>query len=272
MLFASIAWLWLFAAFAFAGPYDIVVVRPGGPSQSEQAQEQIDRLAKELGKKAQWAGMASGRYFNDEAQALEFIRLNKPGFLLGSLGFYLKHSQALGLTMTNQAVIKGPTKSQYYIVAKKGTLAAIVQLEGKTLAGVHLEEPEFVERIVLDRALVFGKQVTINPMRSLRALKRLDQGQVDAVILDQKEYDSLGSLPMGAAVEMIFVSKPIENGGFMAIRKNASPADIQSFTQAAQDFCSFKDSGEICTDFDIQSFKPVTDGLFATVHNQYKGN
>ena len=257
---------------AWAGPHDIVVVRPSGPSASEQAQAQIDRLTKQIAAKAGWnAAGASGRYFTSEDEAVAYIKAKRPGFVLGSLGFYLKYRDALGITMVNQAVVKGSTKSQYYVVAKKGTLQTLDELSGKTLGGVHLDEPQFVERNVFDGKLTFGDQVKIQPMRSLRALRRLDKGELDAVILDQKEKDSLAALTMGAGFELIFASRPISNGGFMTITANASAKDVQVFTQAAKDFCTYDEGKEICKDFDIQEFRPASDGLFAAERAKFKG-
>lgn len=257
---------------ALAGPHDLVVVRPGGPSASEQALAQIDRLAKQLAEKAGWdKTTAKGSYFTDEAEGLKYIKANKPGFILGSMGFYLKYRDELGLTIINQAILAGSLESKYYVVSKKGGPASLADLKGKTFAGTHLEEPEFVERILLERALAFDKDVTIKTMRSLRALKKLAKGEVDAVILDQKEYDGIAQLPFAGDLQTIFTSKPVPNNGFMSVKGNATAADKAAFLKSATNFCSYEDAKGICEDFDIQGFKPAKDGSFSGLRNLYKG-
>lgn len=259
-------------SLAHAGARDLVVIRPGGPSPSDEAQKQIDNLAKQLAKKAGWdEGATTGRYFNDESEGLAYIKQTKPGFVLGTLGFYLKHKDSLGLRVINQGIVHGKTESQFYLVAREGTLKSLADLKGKTLAGTHLQEPEFIERIVLNHALTFGTDVKVQAMPSLRALRKCNKGEVDAVILDEKEMESLSDLPFGSQLEPFFASKPLPNTGFMAIQNGPSAADIKSFAAATAAFCSFEDGKTICKDFDIQGFKPVNDSFYEKIRTQYKG-
>jgi len=255
---------------AQAGPHDIVVIRPGGPSPSEQAQQQIDRLTKELARKSGWDSVGVvGRYFTDEKEALAYIKANKPGFVLSSLGFYLKYGKPLGLKVINQAILNGKTESKYYVVVKKGAYKSIDELAGKTMAGAHLQEPEFVERIVFENRMIFGVDVNILPERALRSLRKLTKGKVDAVILDQKEYNSLGELDFAKELELIFSSAPIPNNGFAVISANINPADIKAFEKAAANFCRYSDAKTICEDFDIQGFSPVNQSVFSKYKTMY---
>ena len=55
-----------------AGSRDLVVVRPGGPNPSEEAQVQVARLMSEMAVRAGWKpGSTTAYYFNREAEALE---------------------------------------------------------------------------------------------------------------------------------------------------------------------------------------------------------
>lgn len=259
--------IFIFSALAIAGSYDIVVVRPGGPTASEQAQQQIDRLTKQIAEKAGWSSVGVvGRYFTDDSKALSYITANKPGFVLGSLGFYLKYRDKLGLRIINQATIGGKTTSKYYIVARKGTVPNLEGLKGKVLAGTHLEEPEFVQRVVFENQVMFGTEVKVLPGRTIRSLRKLTMGKVDAVILDEKEYSSLGELDFAPELELIFTSKDIPNNGFAVITKNVTKSQIAAFEKAASDFCQHSDAKTICEDFNIQGFTPVKDSAY----NQFR--
>lgn len=259
---------------AFAGPHDIVIVQSGGPSASEQAQQQIDRLAKQIASTAGWdINSVSGKYFDSNEEAAQYIQKNKPGFVLGDLGFYLQFRDQLSLKVFNQATLRGKNEIIYYVVALKGTLKSLADLKGKTLLGAHLENPKFIERIVFDGAISLESDVKAEKQRSLRALRKLKKGEADAVLLDEKEHASLstGGLPFQIEVDTIFTSRPVPNNGFMTVGKTATAEDIKSFAEAAKNFCNYQDAKEICKDFDIQGFKPIDDGFFSKIRNQYKG-
>lgn len=258
-----------FASSAFAGPYDIVVIRSGGPSPSQQAQEQIQRLVGQIAKNAGWPHSAKGVYFNDEAKGLAYIQSEKPGFVLSSPGFYLKHKVELKLTLLNEAVVSGASTITYFVVVKNQTATDLEGLKGKTLAGVHLEEPEFIQSVVFENRIVLGSDVKISVMRSLRALKKLDSGNVNAVILDRKEYDSMKSLPFADSLSTIFTSGKIPNTGFMTIGSNSSVNNATALKKAVNGFCDLEGGKEICTDFDIGGFVPVDSVAIKKLEAQY---
>jgi ABC transporter, phosphonate, periplasmic substrate-binding protein len=260
----------LAAGFAAAEPYQMVVVNPGGPSPSEQAQQQVDRMAKEVGVAAGWPESAtSASYFNDSAAALAFIQQSKPGFVLGTPGFYLKYRKELKLSLFCQALLSGASEGQYFVVAKKDSFAALADLKGKTLAGTHLNEPEFVQRVVFEGKL--DPEVKTKSMRSLRALRRLTKGEVDAVLLDAKEHAGMGTLEFAKSLVTIYQSKPIPNAGFMVVSGNVAPQQVKALAKALGGFCEMSSGTEICRDFDISGFKPATDATLSGIVKLYEG-
>lgn len=264
----------LIAGSVYAGPHDIVVVQSGGPSASEQAQQQIDRLAKQIAATAGWdVNTVSGKYFDNNMEAAEYVKKNKPAFVLGDLGFYLEFRDQLDLKVFNQATLRGKNDVTFYVVAQKNSFKSLDDLKGKTLCGTHLENPKYIERIVFEGAISLGDDVKVTKQRSLRSLRKLAKGEADAVLLDEKEHSSLksGGLPFEADFVTIFTSKPVPNNGFMTVGNTASSEDIKAFTEAAKNFCEYQDAKEICKDFDIQGFKPINDSFFSEIRNQYKG-
>jgi hypothetical protein len=256
---AALAVTLLAPCASFAGPHDLVVIRPGGPLDSDEAQQNVGNLLKQIAKAAGWAPeSASSKYFNNAAKVLKHIKAKKPGFLFTTPGFYLKYRKKLSLVPVNKISIAGSTQSSYRIVAVKGTAASLADLKGKILAGSTLAEQEFVQKIILEGALKLGTDVTAKPMSGLPALKALHAGEVNAVVLDGQEYQSLPGLPYASEFETIYTSKPITNTGILAIGKNTDDASIKALLEATKTFCSTAEGKDICATFQISGFEPAS--------------
>jgi ABC-type phosphate/phosphonate transport system substrate-binding protein len=258
-LLATLAVILLAPLASFAGPHDMVVVRPGGPLDSDEAQQNVGKLLKQIAQAAGWAPeSSSAKYFNVSAKALKHIKAKKPGFIFTTPGFYLKYRKKLALVPVNKISISGSTQSSYRVVVKKGTIAALADLKGRTLAGSTLADQEFVQKIVLEGALKLDKDVTVKAMSGLSALKALNAGEVAAVVLDGQEYQSLPGLSFASEIETLYTSKPVTNTGIMAIGKNTDDASIKALLGATKDFCSTTDGKDICATFQITGFEPAS--------------
>ena len=189
---------------------------------------------------------------------MQYIQATKPGFVLITPGFYLKHRIKLNLTPVNKISLAGSTTSSFSVVAKKGTLSALADLKNKTVAGSSLSEPEFVQKIVFEGTLKLGTDVKAKQMSGLPALKALRSGEVDAVVLDAQEYQSLPALPFASEFATIFTSKPITNTGIMAAGKHTDNASIKALVQATKEFCATADGKNVCTTFQITGFEPAS--------------
>jgi ABC-type amino acid transport substrate-binding protein len=256
----------LFATTAAAGKYDLVVIYPGGVSASDEARTQVGQLLTQLAKMAGWpAGVGTAQYFNKEDEGLQYIQSKKPGFILTTPGFYLKHRAKLGLTPVNKISMNNSTSANYYVIAKKSTLTSLADLAGKTLAGSSLAEADFISRVILENKLVFGKDVTAKPMGGLAALRALRAGTVNAVVLDAKEYKSLPGLPYANEFVTIFTSKPIPTTGIMAIGANTGQAEIKALAAASKNFCATPEGKNVCTTFEITGFEPATANDYASL-------
>jgi len=262
--FLSILLLSSFAGPAFAGAHDLVVIRPGGPTASDEAQGQVTSLIKQIARQAGWtAESATARYFNKEDEGVQYLSSNKPGFALITPGIYLKYRQKFGLTPINKIIMSNSATIRYHIVARKGTAKSLADLKGKILAGAHLAEPEYVQKVVLENALILGKDVTIKAVSGLSALRSLKSGEVFAVLLDDKELASLPSLPFANQFETIFSCRPITNTGIMLVGKNAGAADVEALARACRNFCASAEGKAVCDTFEINGFEPTTPDAYA---------
>lgn len=251
------------SAAAAAESRDLVVVRPGGPNPSEEAQAQVARLMEEMAVRAGWkSGSTAAYYFNREAEALAHIAANRPSFLLTTPGFYLSHREGLGLEPISQILIEGRDTHQFYIVARKDSVQSLTDLTGGTLLGSPLAEPFFVETIVLGGQLDLGESIDARYSRALGSLRKLSGGEVDAVILDATEYSGLPSLPFADSLETVFTSREIPNTGIFYLEGGASTAEIDAIRRASLDFCASEEGAAICETYGITGFQPAPDDVF----------
>jgi len=252
------------AATASAGPRDLVVVRPGGPTASEEAGEQVTRLIREIAVRAGWPpDSVNAYYFNRAEDGLAHIAANRPGFILTTPGLFLAQRDDLGLDPLNQVMLDGQATHRYHVVARKeGGPASLDGLKGKTMAGAPLAEPDFIERVVFGGQFTFGEDLTATQGRALSSLRKLSRGDLDAVILDDTEHDGLATLPFADQLATIWSSPPLPNTGIFAVRGTADPADAKALLAATAEFCSGEEGSAICETYGITGFRPVADGLF----------
>jgi hypothetical protein len=261
--FLPLCWLLSATTLWANGQRDLVVVRPGGPTPSEEATSQVSRLIVEIAKRAGWdPESVQASYFNRADDALAHIEQNTPGFLLASPGFFLEQKTALGLRPINQILINGQDTHRYYIMVRKDTLSDLEDLRGNTLAGAVLAEPEFVERVVLEGRFTFGTDLTAEFRRALSALRNLHRGKLDAVILDEMEYAGLTHLPFADELTTLFTSAALPNTGIFELTGVAVETDSQALVEATKDFCSMGEGAAICETYGITGFKPVPQELF----------
>ena len=251
------------AATVLAGGHDLVVVRPGGPNPSEEAQVQVSRLIAEIGARAGWEpGSSAAYYFNRAEDALAHIARDRPAFLLTTPGFFLSHGESLGLQPINQILIDGEDTHRFFVVARKGTLESLDDLAGGTLMGSPLAEPDFVERIVFQGKLDLGSDVSAEYGRALSSLRRLSRGEVSAVILDATEYSGLPGLPFADSIETVFSSRRLPNTGIFSLAGTADAAAVDALSQASRNFCAEGEGASICETYRISGFQTAPDGVF----------
>jgi hypothetical protein len=220
-------------------------------------------LIEEIARRAGWdASSVEATYFNRAADATAHIKKEPPGFLLASPGFYLEQREDLNLKPVNQILINNEDTHRYYILVRRDTLDDVNDLRGKTLAGAVLAESEFVARVVLEGRFDFGTDLKAEYQRALSALRKLRQGELDAVMLDELEYAGLEHLPFADELTTLFTSKPLPNTGVFALNGVAVDADAEALAEATEDLCSTGEGAAICETYGITGFKRAQPDLF----------
>jgi ABC-type amino acid transport substrate-binding protein len=195
-----------------------------------------------------------------------------PKFAITSLGLFLELRATHHLIPLIQPKIKGQTSEKYRIIVQKDKFKTLEELKGKTLGGTMLEEEAFVGRIVLagkyDPASFFSLKPT---NQAIRALRSLDKGELDAVIVNEQQYAGLASLTMQSPVEAIFTSEEIPLMGVVADTTRATPEERARFAKALEGMCADAEGKKLCDLFGIDSFAAVDPAVFAPMVRLWSG-
>lgn len=167
-----------------------VIVQPGYAGSSRDAESFVSSLNEHLAEKVALKNL-QGEYFNEPQKGLDAIARVAPAFGIVSLGFYLEHRQALGLSLLLQA----RPRDNWVLVVRPGEGIDARSLKGKAVAGGPLHELKFLERVAFagkaDPKSWDGKPV-LQVSRALRDL--VNKKTLAAVVLTGRDYRALSAL------------------------------------------------------------------------------
>ena len=247
-----------------ADPKPIVVCYPGGPVKADEANNALGSMLRVVEKVGRWPSNNFTSLFTAKAgECKKFLAENKPTFIILSLGLYLELRNQYHLIPIVQPKIKGLSNERYRILVKKDTFKSLDDLKGKTLGGTVLEEPQFLQRIVFTGAIDPTTYFVPKPSpQALRSLRALAQGGIDAMIVNEQQFSSLGSLPFAKDLEPIFTSEPIPLIGLVANEQQSTPEDRARLTKALEKMCTDDEGKKLCDMFGVESFNTVDKATF----------
>jgi len=257
--------LLVIAAAAHAGGHDLAVIHPGGVPASQDEQDNANKLILQIAQISGWIeDSGKAMYFTDEAKGLNYIKSDKPAFVLTTPGFYLQHRDELNLKPIDTILVDHKSATRFYVMVKKGSASSLDALAGKTLAGEPLAELRYIEKVVLKGKVDFSKS-KIKPMPFFKALKALKDGAAAAIVVDEKQHKSLAGLSFASQFETLFSSDPVPVMSIMAVGENASQGDVKDLRKACENFCSTEEGRDVCLIYGITGFAPVTDADYKAV-------
>lgn len=197
-----------------------------------------------------------------------------PKFAITSLGIYLELRDQHNLVPIAQPKINGNTSERYRVMVQKGKYKSLDELKGKTLGGTALEEPSFIGKIVFagkyDPASFF---VLKSSNQAIRALRALDKGELDSVILNEQQFGGLASLHMQTPLEAIFTSEEIPLMGVVANSATTTAEERARFSKALEGMCPDTEGKKLCELFGVESFATVDAATFEPMIKLWsKGN
>jgi len=189
----------------------IVLCAPGYPGTTVQAQPTMDLFAGAVGKALQApAGTLAAIYFENEAGGVE--RLAQPTSVVAvvPLPFMLKHADDLKLEPRLVVVQETGADETWSLVAARGRLRDVSSLTGWEVTGPPGYAPPFVRGTAFGDWGTFPDSARITFATAiLSVLRRSAGGERVAVVLDEAQVKALGTLPFGAALEVVARSRPL---------------------------------------------------------------
>ncbi len=252
---------------------NFAVIFLGGPDTGAEGEKIITQFMSSLTK---LTGMKKdsiqGKYFNKIDDAKTSIRQNKNSYIMGSIGFYLANRKAMNLEPLAAVNIDGNDREEYYLIVKKGSYKSLAQLKGKILAGnVLYEDKKFINNLIFEKKIDIAKHFKLQPSnRPLSAVRKLDSGQYDAVLLNHMQYSSLKNLDIFKKIEVIHKSPQMPALGLMMITTKTNSAAKPRIVGAVTRMCNQQDTKAACKNFGIDGFDKLEAETLANEISKYE--
>ncbi len=262
IIFASL--LLPFTANAASVSEMIVVCYPGGSVNAKDANGAMSSMLRVIERVGEWQANSFNSVFTTKSdECRKQIAEKKPKFAITSLGLYLELRSQHNWTPLVQPKIKGSSSERYRVMVQKDKYKSLDALKGKTLGGTALEEPVFVGRIIFAGKYDPASFFVLKPSnQAIRALRALDKGELDAVILNEQQFGALASLQMKTPLEAVFTSAEIPLMGVVADNSSTTAEERTRFSKALEGMCSDTEGKKLCDLFGVESFATVNPSVF----------
>lgn len=242
----------------------IVVCYPGGSVNVQDANGAMSSMLRVVERVGQWQANSFDSVFLSKLDACkEQIAEKKPKFSIISLGLYLELRSQYNLLPIVQPKIKGRASERYRVMVQKDKYKSLDDLKGKTLGGTVLEEPTFVGKILFAGKYDVASFFQLKPSnQAIRALRSLNKGELDAVILNEQQFNGLGALQMETALEAVFTSEEIPLMGVVADSVTTTAEERARFSKALETMCTDAEGKKLCELFGVESFDSVDPAVF----------
>jgi ABC-type amino acid transport substrate-binding protein len=259
------------AAAASAPP--VLVCYPGGPVNAADAKGAMDAMLRVVERVGQWPARSLTSLFTSNLdQCKRLLAEKRPSFAILSLGQYLEQRVAHNLVPLVQPRMKGRTSERYRVLTQKGKFTSLEDLKGKSLGGTVLQEAEFIGKIVLAGRYDPTTFFLLKPStQAIRALRALDKGELDAVMLNEQQFSGLASLALQNPMEAVFTSEELPLMGMAADSKTSTAEDRARYAKALEAMCTDPEGKKLCDLFGVESFAAVNPVVFEPVVKLWAG-
>jgi len=253
-----------FTTNAAPNPEMIVVCYPGGSVNAKDANGAMSSMLRVVERVGQWKENSFNSLFTAKTDECRKQMAEKnPKFAITSLGLYLELHTQHNLVPVVQPKIKGRTNERYRVMAQKDKYKNLDELKGKTLGGTVLEESSFIGKIVFAGKYDPASFFVLKPSnQAIRALRSLDKGELDAVILNEQQFGGLASLHLQTPLEVVFTSEEIPLMGAVANSATTTAEERARFGKALEEMCTDTEGKKLCALFGLESFVTVDTAVF----------
>lgn len=258
----------LVAGSALAGERDMLMVLPGFPGTSAQAQPYIEKMLRHLEGRLGWpAGSMTGRYLPDGVQGAKELESAAPGLALVDPSVYAGRHAALGMKVIAKVEVGGRGEEVYSVVVRKGGPASLGDLKGKAVAGAVVHDPKYVANVIMGGALAAGDLRCVPEKRPLKALRDVARGAVDAAVVDRSVIEHLAELDFAAELEVLHASKPVPAPAVVVM--GAGLPHASAIAGVLVGLCGRPDGAELCKTLTLTAIRAASDADYAPLLKRY---
>ncbi len=260
---------------ADASPRDLLICHVSDMGNAKEAKPYLDAFTAYLSGKLGWdPSSVVARFETKRKKALAAVRKQPPSYATLPLGLFLELRVETGMRPLVLAKADGSTEERYRVLTKKGQAASLAELAGKRLTGDQVDDHAFLGRVIFAGALPAGSSAETyfqlkRAKRPLRAIRKVARGKADAVLVSDRQYESLKSLPLFADLQVVFESAPLPRLGLVWLDGRGSEADARALAEALVAMCDDPKGASICETFSVEGFAPVPKGHFDAVIKRY---
>jgi hypothetical protein len=257
-----------------AGAEPVLVCYPGGPVNENDARASMDAMLRVIERLGQWpAQQFSSSFSSNLSECKALFDDKRPGFSIMSLGLYLERREKYDLTPLVRPQIKGESSERFRIMALQGKFDGIHALQGKSLGGTPLDDADFVSRVVFNGRYSLATFFDSKPTRmALKSIRSVVKGELDAVLLNQQQYDALPALKLDNPLAVVFESDAIPLVGVVADKSRTQPQDRERFAKAMNGLCTDTEGAKLCGLFGVDAFVGVEPSVYSEVIKRWNPN
>ncbi|MBN2340211.1 MAG: PhnD/SsuA/transferrin family substrate-binding protein [Deltaproteobacteria bacterium] len=246
---------------------NLLLLLPGFPGTSEQAQPYVDKMLRYLEKDLGFeANSMTGVFIPDGDKAKSKLNEIKPGIALVGPSVYAQNAKAMKMKVIAKVTASGRGEARYYVVVKKDFAGSIADLAG-TISGTVVYDKQYVVNVLLDRLVASDKIVMKPNKRPLRALRDVSQGNVDAAIIDDDVKNHMAELPMAPEIKIIYTSEPVPAPAVVVL--NDGKKHAAAVKKSIANLCEKPDGKELCKSLTISSISPADDTDYKALLKRY---
>lgn len=254
---------------------DLLVCHVSEMGSKAEAKPYLDAFTAYLASRLGWDPKSVvARFESKRVRGLAAVRESPPGYATVPLGMFLELRAEAGMRPLVLALVDGKTDERYRVLVRKGTGKSLSDLKGKLLTGDQVDDLAFLRRVVFAGALPPGEPVDSyfklkRAKRPLRAIRKVARGKADAVLVTDRQYESLKALPLFADLQIVFESALLPRLGLVWLEGQGSEAEARSLAEALIGMCDDDEGKSICENFSVQGFAPVPPGRFDELIKTY---
>ena len=250
-----------------AAKTDLLMLLPGFPGTTAQAQPYVDKMLRYLEKDLKLkSGTMKGLFISDASKAQKKLEAVKPGIALMGASVYAQNSKTSNITVIAKLYANGQKEQKYYIVTGKKGAGNLADLKGKAISGQLANDGRFIQNVIFDKKgpanLTFKFQ-----KRALKSLRDVAKGKVDAAIIDDVTKEHMKTLDFAKELKIIFTSKPVPVPVVVVL--NSAKKDAAKIKKSLTTICNTKEGKALCKSLTISSIIPAANSDYKALLKKY---